>query len=74
MLKFRNSKRRGRWLFKLGSKQRRFRLRSKKPGKWKLKFLFGSKKPKKKIKKYNKHPKMKKQNKMSKMRKMRKMW
>ena len=72
MMKFKNSKRQGRWFFRTGSRRRKIRIRSRKPGKWVIRFKFGSKKPNK-MRKLRKLPKMKKMGKMSKMSKMSKM-
>ena len=74
MMKFKNAKKRGKWSIMAGSKRRRVMVKSKKPGKWSLKFKLGSKNPNKmhKMKKMDKLPKLKKMNKMQKMRKMNK--
>ena len=71
MVKFTNSKKRGKWKIFTGNNKRGLLIRSKKPGKWKIKFKFGSKN-RNKMKKMDKLPKMKKMNKMAKMKKMHK--
>ena len=68
MIKIKNSRKHGKWLFRLGSKKRMVRVRSKKPGKWKLLFKIGRNR-----KRQDKLKKMRKMNKMRKMDKPRKM-
>ncbi|MBQ7199852.1 MAG: hypothetical protein IJS24_00600 [Eubacterium sp.] len=71
MIKFINSKKRGKWKIYTGNKKRGLIIRSKRPGKWGMKFKFGSVNHNK-MKKMDKLPKMKKMGKMAKMKKMHK--
>ena len=71
MMQFKNAKKRGKWSVRAGSKRRMVRVKSKRPGKWSLKFKFGSGKPNK-MKKMDKMKKMKKMGKMAQMKKMHK--
>ena len=71
MVKFTNAKKRGKWSLKTGSKRRMMKVRSKRPGKWELRFKLGSAKPNR-MKKMDKLPRMKKMGKMAKMKKMHK--
>ena len=72
MMKFKNAKKRGKWSIQAGPKKRRFIVKSKRPGKWSLKFKLGSKNHNKmhKMDKMKKLPKMKKMSKMQKMKKL----
>ena len=72
MMKFKNAKKRGKWSIQAGPKKRRVIVKSKRPGKWSLKFKLGSGNPNK-MRKMNKMKKLPKLKKMSKMQKMRKM-
>ncbi|MBO4396310.1 MAG: hypothetical protein J5819_08190 [Eubacterium sp.] len=70
MVKFKNGKKSGKWSFKTGSRKRRFKVRSLRPGKWTLLFRLGSNAKKKNKRKMDKLRKLKKMNKMAKQRKM----
>ncbi len=70
MIKFKNSKKSGKWLFKTGSKRKKFKVRSLRPGRWTLRLKLGGNPKKNKMKKMDKLRKMKKMNKMAKQRKM----
>ena len=69
MMKFKNSKKTGRWLLRAGSRHRMFRVRSRKPGKWTMKIKQGTA-GLNKMKKMNKPLKMRKMRKMAKMQKL----
>ncbi|MBO6108159.1 MAG: hypothetical protein J6P16_02005 [Eubacterium sp.] len=71
MMKFKNAKKRGKWMIQTGKGNRMIRIKSKRPGKWGLKFKFGSKNQNR-MKKMDKLPKLKKMGKMDKMKKMHK--
>ncbi|MEE3468493.1 MAG: hypothetical protein VZQ83_08640 [Eubacterium sp.] len=73
MIKFKNTKKRGRWMVSAKKGGRLVKLRSKKPGKWKFKYNHCPCAKKNKMKKMDKPRKMKKMSKMAKMRKMNKM-
>ena len=70
MIKFKNGKKSGKWSFKTGSKRRRIKVRSIRPGKWTMRLKLGSGKSGKKMRKMDKPRKMSKMKKSRKMRKM----
>ena len=72
MMKFKNSSRQGRWLLKLGPWKRRVKLRSRKPGKWFVKFRFRSGRPNR-MRKMERLPRLKRMMRMEKMERMKPM-
>ena len=71
MMKLKNGKKTGKWFFRAGSKRRKFKVRSKRPGHWTMKVKLGKRNPNK-LKKMKKMEKLRKMNKMNKMSKMQK--